>query len=246
MINFKFGENRDQQLLFPATINEYLPNDHLARLIYTIVSTLNLNTIIEKFSNKGQRAYSPHMLLTLIFYGYSTGIKSSRKLSKACEERLDFMYLTAKLTPSYKTISEFRRENLEEISNLFQEIILIGIKLGLVDIGNIKVSIDGTKMRANASGKLSKDEEGLEKLLKNVKQKVADILSESESVDKQEDSEYGNKRGDELPKELQKLETRKESIENAIKELKKEKEELRKNLIDQRIKDGKDEELTKA
>ncbi len=246
MINFKFGENRDQQLLFPATINDYLPNDHLAKLIYTIVSTLNLNSIIEKFSSKGQRAYSPHMLLTLIFYGYSTGIKSSRKLSKACEERLDFMYITAKLTPSYKTISEFRRENLKEISNLFQEIILIGIKLGLADIGNIKVSIDGTKMRANASGKLSKDEEGLEKLLENVKQKVADILSEAESVDKQEDSEYGNKRGDELPKELHKLETRKESIKNAIKELKKEKEELRKNLIDQRIQNGKDEKLTKA
>jgi transposase len=246
MIRFKLGEDRMQQLLFPASINEYVSDDHLAKLIYTIVSTLNLDNIIKKFSINGQRGYCPHMLLSIIFYGYSIGIKSSRKLSAACEERLDFMYLSAKLIPSYKTISEFRRGNIKEISELFQEIILIGIKLGLVDIGNIKVSIDGTKIRANASGKLSKDEEGLEKLLNDVNQKVAAMMIEAETIDKQEDFEFGNNRGDELPKELQQLETRKAKIENAIDELKKEKEGLRKDLIAQRTKSGKDEKLTKA
>lgn len=246
MINFKIGKDRKQKLLFPESINEYIPDNHLAKLIFTIVSTLNLNTIIGKYSDMGQRGYSPYMLLSIIFYGYSIGIKSSRKLSKACEERIDFMYLTAKLTPSYKTISEFRRENLKEISELFQDILLIGIKLGLVNIGNIKVSIDGTKIRANASGKLSKDEAGLEKLLADVKQNVASILEEAEIIDKQEDSEYGNKRGDELPKELQKLQTRKQKIQNAIDALKKEKEKLRQDLINERIKQGKDEKLTKA
>ena len=141
MIKFKTGEDRSQQLLFPTTINEYLPQDHLAKLIFTIVSTLNLDNIINKFNIKGQNAFCPHILISILFYGYSIGIKSSRKLSKACEERLDFMYLSAKLTPSYKTISEFRRENLNEISQLFQEIILIGIKFGLIEIGNIKVTI---------------------------------------------------------------------------------------------------------
>ena len=157
MPRFKSGESRDQMLLFPETISDYIPEDHLARLVLSIVSTLNIDTIISKFSKIGQRAYSPRMLLSILFYGYSIGIRSSRKLSKACEERMDFMFLTGKLYPSYKIISEFRRENLSEISNLFQEIILIGIKLGLVKIGNIKLSIDGTKIRANASGKLTKD-----------------------------------------------------------------------------------------
>lgn len=245
MLKFKTGEDRSQQLLFPTTINEYLPQDHLAKLIFTVVSTLNLDNIINKFNIKGQNAFCPHILVSILFYGYSIGIKSSRKLSKACEERLDFMYLSAKLTPSYKTISEFRRENLNEISELFQEIILVGMKLGLIEIGNIKVSIDGTKIRANASGKLSKDGEGLKKLLDDVKQKADKLLNEAESIDKQEDSKYGNKRGDELPKELKKLESRKQKIETAIEELNKEKEVLRKSFIDQRIKEGKNEKLTK-
>ncbi len=127
---------------------------------------------------------------------------SAVKLSKACEDRFDFMFLTEKLHPSYKTISEFRRENLSEISELFQEIILIGIKLGLVKIGNIKVSIDGTKIRANASGKLTKDEKGLEKLLSDVKEKAASILNEAEEIDQKEDLELGNIRGDELPEKF--------------------------------------------
>ena len=246
MIKFKAGEDRSQQLLFPTTINEYLPKGHLAKLIFTIVSTLNLDSIINKFDTKGQNAFCPHLLVSILFYGYSIGVKSSRKLSKACEERLDFMYLAARLTPGYKTISEFRRENINEISKLFQEIILIGMKLGLVEIGNIKVSIDGTKIRANASGKLSKDEEGLKKLLEDVKLKADSLLNDAESVDRQEDSQYVNKRGDELPKELKKLESRKEKIKTAIDELNKEKEALRKSLTDQRIREGKSEKLTKA
>jgi transposase len=246
MPKFKAGESRNQMVLFPETINDYIPEDHPARLVLSIVSNLNLDPIITKFSNIGQKAYSPRTLLSLLFYGYSIGIRSSRKLSKACEERVDFMYLTGKLHPSYKIISEFRRENLPEISGLFQEIILIGIKLRLVKIGNIKLSIDGTKMRANASGKLSKDEKGLKKLLLDAKGKVALIMKEAEETDQNEDLEYGNQRGDELPEELKQLETRKEKIKNAIQELKNEKAQLKNELIDKKVKAGKKGVLTKT
>jgi len=246
MPKFKTGEPRDQVALFPETINDYLPEGHLAKLVLSIVSTLNIDKIVSKFSDVGQRAYSPQVLLTILFYGYSVGIRSSRKLSKACEERVDFMFLTGKLHPSHKTISEFRKENLPELSKLFQEIILIGIKLGLVKIGNIKLSIDGTKMRANASSKHSKNEAGLQKLLSDVKKQVASIMKEAEEIDAQEDSELGDKRGDELPEELKKLEKRKKKIEDAVQELKKEKAELKKELVENRIKDGKKPTLTKA
>ena len=114
---------------------------------------------------------------------------------------------------------------------MFQEIILIGLKLGLVQIGNIKVSVDGSKIRANASGKLSKDEEGLKKLLDEVNEKVSVILKEAENIDRKEDSEYGDSHGDELPKGLQKLEKRKAKIEKAIEELKEEKETLREDIL---------------
>lgn len=246
MPKFKAGESRNQMVLFPETINHYISEGHPARLVLSIVSNLNLDPIISKFSNIGQKAYSPRTLLSLLFYGYSIGIRSSRKLSKACEERVDFMYLTGKLHPSYKIISEFRRENLPEISDLFQEIILVGIKLGLVKIGNIKLSIDGTKMRANASGKLSKDEKGLKKLLLDAKEKVALIMKEAEEIDQNEDLEYGNQRGDELPEELKQLETRKEKIKNAIQALKKEKAQLKNELIDNKVKTGKKGVLTKT
>ena len=246
MLNFKTGESRDQMMFFPESIKDYIPEDHLAKLVLSIVSGLNIDTIISKYSNIGQRAFSPKILLLILFYGYSVGIRSSRKLSKACEERLDFMYLTGKLRPSHKTISEFRKENLSEISELFQEIILVGIKLGLVKVGNIKVSIDGSKIRANASGKLSKDEKGLEKLLSDVKEKVTIILKEAENVDKKEDLEHDTKRGDELPKKLQQLETRQKTIESAIQELKKEKDELKKELIAKKIENGKKGTLTKT
>jgi transposase len=246
MPRFKAGESRNQMILFPETINDYIPEDHLAKLVLSIVSTLNIDTIISKFSDIGQRAFSPITLLSILFYGYSVGIRSSRKLSKACEERVDFMYLTGKLHPSHKTISEFRRENLSELSELFQEIILIGIRIGLVKIGNIKLSIDGTKIRAYASGKLSKDEKGLEKLLSDVKEKVACILREAEEIDQKESVEFGDRRGDELPKELKQLEIRKDKIKSAMQELQKEKAELKKELIGKKKKTGKKGTLSKT
>ena len=246
MLNFKTGESRDQMMFFPESINDYIPEDHLAKLVLSIVLKLNIDAIVSKYSNAGQKAFSPRILLLILFYGYSIGIRSSRKLSKACEERVDFMFLAGKLLPSYKTISEFRKENLLEISELFQEIILIGMKIGLVKIGNIKVSIDGSKIRANASGKLSKDEKGLEKLLSDVKDKVSTILKEAEEIDQKENSKYDTKRGDELPKKLQQLETRKEKIESALQELKKEKKELKEELIAKKIEKGKKGVLSKT
>jgi transposase len=231
MIKFKTGESRSQAALFPSTIEDYLPKGHLGKLVVTIVNKLNLENIIKKYSQKGQKAFDPAMLVALLFYGYAIGVRSSRKLSKGCEERVDFMYIAAKLTPSHKSISEFRRENVEELKDLFQQIVLIGIKLGIAKMGNIKVSVDGSKIRANASSKLTKDEEGLNKLLEQVKEQVALILNEAEATDSKEDMENGDMRGDEIPKELHRLEGRKESIEKAIKELKEEKEKMKEDIL---------------
>ena len=164
MKRFKEGKSRRERLLFPPSIDEYLPDSHLARVVLEIVKQLDLKEIEEKYSHVGQHAYSPEILLSILFYGYAIGIRSSRELAKGCEERLDFMYLSAGTRPSYKTISEFRRKHLKEIKELFKEIVGIGIKLGMVKVGNIKICIDGSKIRANAASKKSKDEQGLKKL----------------------------------------------------------------------------------
>jgi transposase len=244
-MKFKTGEPRDQATFMPSTIDEYIPDNHLAKLLWTLVGFLNLDKIIAKYSETGQNAFSPKILVVILFYGYAIGMRSSRKLSQACIDRLDFIYLTAKLKPSYKTISEFRRENLDELTVLFQEIVLIGVKLGLVKIGNIKVSIDGTKVRANASGKLSKDEEGLKKLLSEVEEKVGAILKEAEAEDIKEDlAAEANSQGVEIPAELEKLSAKKVKIEQAISELKEEKARLKEELIDKKSKNGKVGKLT--
>lgn len=231
---FKEGDNRREKLLFPPSIDEYLPDSHLARVVLDIVRQLDLSNIEKKYSKEGQHAYSPEILLSLLFYGYATGIRSSRRLAKACEERVDFMYLSARSTPSYKTISEFRRKHLKEIRQLFREIVRIGIELGLVEVGNIKISIDGTKVRANAASKKSKDEDGLNKLLSKIDKKIDNILEEAEEIDREEDEKYGDRRGDELPKELKKLKTRKKKIKEAIKELSEKKESKKKEITQEK------------
>lgn len=227
MLRFKEGMDRRQRMLFPPSIKEYLPENHLAKLVLAIVDMLDLSRIEGDYSEEGQHAYSPGILLSILFYGYAIGIRSSRKLARACEERVDFMYLAARTTPSYKTISEFRRKQLRKIKRLFKDIVRIGIELGLVNIGNIKVSIDGTKIRANAASKRSKDEEGLEKLLEEMDKEIEDILEEAEDIDRKEDEEYGDRRGDELPEELSKLDSRKEKIREALEALKDEKAKKR-------------------
>ena len=224
MKRFKEGKSRRERLLFPPSIDEYLPDSHLARVVLEIVKQLDLREIEGKYSPVGQHAYSPEILLSILFYGYAIGIRSSRELAKGCEERLDFMYLSAGTRPSYKTISEFRRKHLREIKELFKEIVRIGIKLGMVKVGNIKISIDGSKIRANAASKKSKDEQGLKKLLEEVEREIEDILKEAEDIDREEDEKYGDRRGDELPDGLDKLATRKEKIREALEELRREKE----------------------
>lgn len=242
MAKFKTQIHRNQPTLFPAMIADYIPDGHLSKLVVEIVEKLNLSKIINKYSDIGQRAISPNILVGILFYGYAIGLRSSRKLAKACVERLDFMYISVKFRPSHKTISEFRKENLKELEDVFQEIILIGIKLGLVKIGNINVSIDGSKIRANASSKLNKDEEGLKKLLEDVKNQIAGMLKEAEEIDKKENKEHGNKQGDELPKELEREEDRKAKIEKAIEELTEEKKSLREEIIKKNGKITKKEE----
>lgn len=228
MKRFKTGESRNQMVLFPQSLDDYLPDNHLSKLILSIISNMDLNLLNSRYSKIGQRAYSPQMLLSLLIYGYSIGIRSSRKLSKACEERVDFMYLSEKLTPSYKTISEFRREHIKDLTRVFEETILIAKNLGILKFGDIKLSIDGTKIRANASSKLTKDIDGFEKLLKEVRNEIQGILKEAEVWDKVEDKEFGSNRGDELPNELNQLSKRETKIKEAIENLKLEQTKLKK------------------
>jgi transposase len=235
MLKFKKGMDRTQELLLPKRLEDYLKEDHLARLVCDICDRLDLSKIEAKYNSLGQHAYNPRMMVALMFYSYAVSTRSSRKISKACEDRFDFVYISQGLKPSHDRISDFRKDNLKEIKELFKEIVLIGANLGLAKLGNIKASIDGTKVRANASPKLSKDEAGLRKLLKKTESEIEKILDEAEKIDEIESERYGkDKRGDELPKKLQSRKSRKNAIEDALKKLKKQKEEMEESIREEK------------
>ena len=227
-MKFKQGINSNQEFIFPKKPSDFLSDNHLAKAVYEIVDLLNVDKIEAKYSEIGQNAFSPKMMTRILFYGYSVSVRSSRKISNGCEDRFDFLYLTDGLKPSHDRISDFRKENLEELKELFQEIVLIGMNLGLVKVGNIKTSIDGTKVRANASAKLSKDEEGLKKLLDETKEEINRMFEEAEKIDEEEDKKYGKEnRGDELPEHLRSKKSREKAIREAYEKLKKQKEEMK-------------------
>jgi len=239
-MKFKQGINPNQEFLLPKKAADFLPENHLARAVYEIVNFLGLSKIEEKYSKLGQHAYNPKMMIRLLFYGYAKGVRSSRKISKACEEGFDFTYLADSQKPSHDRISDFRKDNSEELKDAFQEIVLIGVNMGLAKFGNINASIDGTKFRASASAKLTKDEKSLEKLLETTREEIKKILEEAEKIDEEEDRKYGRtNRGGELPKNLQSKKSREQAIQEAYELLKNQKEKMK-----EKIREEKDRELT--
>ena len=125
-IKFKQGMDKNQEFLFPKRLSEYLPDAHLAKAIDEIVEKLDLSSIKIKYSSLGQHAYNPQTMISLLFYGYSTGVRSSRKISIGCEERFDFAFLSNGLKPSHDRISDFRKDNIAELKEIFKIIVLIG------------------------------------------------------------------------------------------------------------------------
>jgi len=245
-MNFKHGVDANQEFIFPKKPSDFLPDNHLAKAVHEIVKLLDFSKIEAKYSELGQNAYAPRMMTSMLFYGYSVSIRSSRKISRGCDDRFDFVYLAEGLKPSHDRISDFRKENLEELKEAFQEIVLIGVYMGLAEFGNIKTSIDGSKIKANASSKLSKDEEGLKKLLDKTKEDINKMFEEAEQIDKEEDKKYGKEnRGNELPKKLQSKKSRQKAIKKAIKLLKKQKESMKNKIREEKNREPIESELKK-
>jgi transposase len=156
------------------------------------------------------------MLIKVLFYAYAVGIRSSRKIAARLESDVFFMYLAAMQRPDFRTVSDFRKAHLLRLRELFKQIVNIAQELGIAKIGHI--AIDGTKMRASSGRRRTKSKEELDKL----EEEIAKMLDEAEEVDEEEDRLYGDKRGDEMPKELRKREDLIEKIEKAKEKLEKE------------------------
>src|SRR5258708_34697595 len=225
----KFKPTNDNQLfLLPPSVEDFVPEDHLARVIDEVVETLDTTAIENQYSVLGQKSYHPKSILKLLFYGYSIGVMSGRKIARHCESDTAFMFLARMYRPDFRTINDFRKDNLEQIENYFVDIVGLCKALGMVKAGTI--IIDSTKIRANASSDKMYNKEHYERLQKEVDEQIKNLLKQGEQTDAAEDAEYGDNRGDELPEGLRNKQQRKEKIKQALEQLKDEK--TKSNLTD--------------
>ena len=213
-------------MLMPYDLNTWLPEDHLARFVVDIVDKLDFGRIYKQYRGSGSAAYDPRMLLSLLFYGYSTGVFSSRKIEKATYDSVAFRFIAGNHHPDHDTISSFRKRFLSEIKGWFKEILLIGKELGLVRVGNI--FIDGTKVQANASRHKAMSYEYIKKLEGQLEEEIEKLLDLANQQDERE-----NAAGLDIPEEIKRRKDRLERIkeakrvveERAAERYKKEKEE---------------------
>ena len=176
---------RNQIKLYPRTIDEIIPKDHLSRFIIEIVNRLDLADIHNKYSDLGQNAYDPRMMLTLLFYSYMNGIFSSRKIEEQCKENINYMFICAEKVPDFRTISDFRKNNLEMFQNYFIQILLTLKNAGLAEFS--EVAIDGTKIKANAASRNTKSKEQLQNLIKSAEQQVVEMLQQAAAAASEEE-----------------------------------------------------------
>jgi transposase len=212
-----FPDTINQTLMFPPSLHDWLPDGHLARFLVDVVAALDLSAIYASYAEKdgrGQAAYAPEVMVRLLLYGYATGICSSRKIQTRTFEDVAFRYLSGDQHPDHATIAEFRKRHLDALSGLFTQALLLCSEAGLVKLGH--VSIDGTKIRANASKHKAMSYKHMNETEARLKQEIDALLKQAEDIDAAEDAQYGkDRRGDELPAELQRRESRLKKIQEA-------------------------------
>lgn len=206
--------NNKEMLLFPASIGDYLPKDHLAWVIDEVVNQLDLGCLYKKVPSVGNPSYHPKMMLKVLFYGYAAFCFSSRKIAKGLESDVAFIFLSGMQQPDFRTISDFRKNNSEELPKLFIQIVRFCNKLGLIKLGHI--SLDSTVIKANANRKRSRDKKELMEEEHALKEKIKKLLDSAQAVDDEEDKIFGlTSRGDEIPEELRDPKKRLEKIKEA-------------------------------
>lgn len=217
---FRKQEDRRQGLLLPPSPSDWLPENHLAWFVIDAVEELDIDSLLEKYRpcGKGEQAYPPRVMLALLIYAYCTGTFASRKIAAQIDDSVAFRVIAAGLTPSHRTICRFREEHLDDFQRLFVQVVQLAKEAGLVKMGTI--AIDGSKVKANASKHKAMSYDRMlteEKKLRSEIRKLTQAAREQDDVD---DQAFGpDFRGDELPAELSRRETRLKTIQQAKKRL---------------------------
>lgn len=203
--------NNKEALLFPARIGDYLSRDHLSWIIDDVVDDLDLRCIYDKLSSMGNPSYHPKMMLKVLFYAYTQKTYSSRGIANKLVSDVAFIFLSGMQKPDFRTISDFRKNNIKEISKLFVQIVRLCKKLGMIELGHI--SIDSTVIKANASDERTYSKARLDKEEEFIKNAIDEYLRKTRDVDEEEDKKYGyDKPGDGIPDEIRDRKARLEKI----------------------------------
>ena len=181
--------DRDQQMLLPTDLREWLPEDHLAWFVLDAVEEMNLEPFFAGYRDDGwgRAAHDPEMMVALLLYAYAVGERSSRKIERRCAEDIAFRVIAANQAPDHTTIARFRARHADELAELFSEVLVLCRKAGLVSVGTL--ALDGTRIRADAADRQNRTYEQL----------AREILDEAAEIDAAEDERFGDQRGDELP-----------------------------------------------
>ena len=214
--------NPDQDWLLPPSPREWLPEGDLVYFMLDVVKALDLSAITARYEqeDRGFPPYHPRLLVTLLLYSYCLGTYSSRRIQKLCERDAAYRVIVAHDVPNFRTISDFRKDHLTALQGLFVQVLKLCREAGLVKVG--LVSLDGTKVKANASRHKAMSYEYMQKEEQRLQEEIAALLSRAESTDAAEDDLHGREaRGDELPAELARRESRLVKIQEAKKALEK-------------------------
>ena len=203
--------NRDTAYLLPPSLQDWLPEKHLARFVVEVVDQLNLRELEKHYGGGGKQPYHPAVLLALLFYGYATGTFSSRKLEQASYDSVAFRFITGDTHPDHDTIATFRKRFLPELEGLFVRILVIAKVMGVFKLG--KVSLDGSKIKANASKHKAMSWGYANKLEEQLRKEVQELLSRAEQADTEDEPEI------DIPDELARREDRLAAIRQAKEEI---------------------------
>jgi transposase len=181
MSNFR-PIDRQTGFLLPPSVDEWLPEKHLARFVVEVIDGLDLSVMRGSYRGSGSASYPPSLLLGILVYGYATGVFSSRKLERASYDSVAFRFIAANQHPDHDTIAAFRRRFLQEIEGLFVQVLAVAREMGVLKMGT--VALDGTKIHANASRHSALSYEHAGKIEAQLKAEVAELLAKAEAADR--------------------------------------------------------------
>ena len=214
----------NQRSLFATNVFDLLPSDHLCFVYEDIFEQLDTSSVEQNYSVLGQNAYHPGLITGILIYAYSQGIFSSREIEKKCNEDIGFMFISHLNCPNFRVVSDFRKDNHEFFKECFKQSVLLAMEAGMASLGH--VSLDGSKFKANTSKHKAMSYGRLKAKEKELTEEIEYLLAKADACDDEEDEEYQDKTGYDIPKELKIKEKRLAKIKEAKKALEKREQEL--------------------